>query len=187
MAEKLSSGRWETVLTDSLVDELCAIHKEGDILSATAAACCVHPTQLRLWLEKGAELDAPDPYCRLFSTFALIESSLRRETLARIRDPFAKNERGNIWYMQRRWREWREDHVKRPDDVYSVTEMLMPKDRSSLTIDDAKAIVKQLAANMPEQLRPIFTEHGWEQRNNDEAIETDGDSADDDIEPDERD
>jgi hypothetical protein len=154
------SGRFESTLTDELVDELCTVHREGDLIPGTALACGVHPDLLRGWLEKGSTVDAPDPYARLFATFAVIEAEIRREDFRKVRDPFTKNSAGIIWYLEKRNPMLRKDAVARAGQIFNVAELLEPK-TSGLSKEAAVWIAQQLAAHMPDELKPIFTKAGW--------------------------
>lgn len=141
------TGRYESQLTDELVDKLCATHAEGDILPSTALACGVHPTVLRTWLEQGSAVDAEDPYARLFATFAVIESQIRRTTLRTIRDPEVKSAAGCIWYMEKRFREWRADAQPRENEVFAVSDLLLPK-AGGMDVQQAVHIISQLFQNL---------------------------------------
>lgn len=158
----LSTGRFESVLTDALVDELCTVHREGDLIPGTALACGVHPDLLRQWLEKGSTLDAPDPFARLFATFAVIEAEIRREDFKKIRDPFTKNAAGIIWYLEKRNPMLRKDAVPKGGQIFNVAELLEPK-QNGLSKEAAVWIAQQLAAHMPDELKPIFEKAGWKQ------------------------
>lgn len=145
--KSVTTGRYETTLTDALVDELCAIHQEGDILPSTALACGVHPTLLRRWLEEGSRADAKDPFARLFATFAVIESQIRRTTLQDIRNPYTKNTNGLTWYMEKRFREWRADSTPRENEIFAVSDMLLPKP-GGMDVQQAVYIIGQLFQNV---------------------------------------
>lgn len=155
------NGRFESTLTEELVDELCTIHKEGDLVPGTALACGVHPELLTKWLEAGSKLDAPDPYARLFATFAVIEAEIRRDDFKKLRDPFTKNSAGIIWYLEKRNRMLRKEAVQRAGQIFNVAELLEPKAEGGMSKDAAIWIVQQLAQHMPDELKPIMGGAGW--------------------------
>lgn len=156
------SGRFESILTDALVDELCTVHREGDLIPGTALACGVHPTLLRQWLEKGSTVDAPDPFARLFATFAVIEAEIRREDFRKVRDPFTKNSAGIIWYLEKRNPMLRKDAPAKPGQLLNVAELLEPQ-QGGLSKEAALWLAQQLAEHMPKELKPIFEKAGWKQ------------------------
>lgn len=157
----VTTGRFESMLTDELVDELCTVHREGDLIPGTALACGVHPDLLKAWLEKGSAVDAPDPFARLFATFAVIEAEIRREDFKKVRDPFTKNSAGIIWYLERRNPMLRKDAVPKAGQIFAVAELLEPKQDGALSKEAAIWIARQMARNMPPEIREIFTEEGW--------------------------
>jgi hypothetical protein len=172
------SGRFQTLLTAGLLKELLATHRKGDFRNMTALRCGVHPKRLSIWLRQGAELEDESLLARLFLGFARIEANVRAESIKEILDPEMKRETtefedgkpvsktstaratdGIRWYLERRFRQWRADWVEREDEG-PVDALLLPQP-GGLNVEAAKYIVAQLAANMPPELRDIFTAKGW--------------------------
>jgi hypothetical protein len=172
------SGRFQTLLTAALLKELLATHRKGDFRNMTALRCGVHPKRLSIWLRQGAELEDDSLLARLFLGFARIEANVRAESIKEILDPEMKRETtefedgkpvsktstaratdGIRWYLERRFRQWRADWVEREDEG-PVDALLLPQP-GGLNVEAAKYIVAQLAANMPPELRDIFTAKGW--------------------------
>lgn len=156
-----ASGQYETILTDELCDQLIEVHKEGDILPATALCCGVHPVLLKKWLEQGSAYDAVDPFRRLFATFAVIEGEIRRSCLGDVRNPYTKNVNGITWYMERRFSEWRPDAKPREHEVFAVIDLLLPQKGA---MDQASALyifaqVLQNIAALPPALQELFQQH----------------------------
>lgn len=156
-----ATGQYETILTDELCDQLIEVHKEGDILPATALCCGVHPVLLKKWLEQGSAYDAVDPFRRLFATFAVVEGEIRRDCLKDARSPYTKNVNGITWYMERRFSEWRPDAKPREHEVFAVVDLLLP---AKGAMDQASALyifaqVLQNIAALPPALQELFQQH----------------------------
>lgn len=176
--ERDELGRLVTVLDETLLGKLCVTHAEGDFRNVTAVRCQVHPKMLSRWLAQGAASDTECIYSRLFIEFGKIEGEIRAEIIAETRNTQTSFEEtsyddgkptgktvttrrtsGIQWYAERRFRQFRADWVPKEDEG-EIVEFLQPKS-GALTLEQAAAIVTQLAENMPPALQAIFESKGW--------------------------
>lgn len=177
-------------LDQTLVDDLCKTHEEGrDFRNATAIRCNVHPRRLKNWLLTGAREGRDTLHAQLFLRFSKIEADLRAANIAEVLNttvcteetqfddtgkPISKtlhkrSTNGTQWYMERRWRQFRNDWTPNEDDQ-EVSQMLTEQATGSgMNLEAAFAIVAQLAAAMPPQLAEVFSANGWQRLSPDEA------------------
>lgn len=174
--------RFESVLTRALVDQLCEIHEQGrDFRNVTAARCGVHPKLLTRWLRLGSEDENGGLHAELFLRMIAIEGSLRAGYLAELSDPTASTEtveykdgkpvsktvtarrtQGIQWLMERRFQQFRVEHIQKPDEV-EVLAMLEPQ-ATVYTAEMALSLVQQMAAHperLPEGVRLLFAQTDW--------------------------
>ncbi len=180
--KKASNGRFQSILTQALVDQLCETHETGrDFRNVTAVRCGVHPTLITQWLKRGA-LGADDGlYSELFMRFARIEGDIRAVYIAEVSDPTAQTEQteyedgkpvsktvtarrtqGIQWLMERRFRQFRVEHVQKADETEAVS-FLEPQ-ATVYTADMVLGLVQQMAANperLPEAVRLLFANTDW--------------------------
>lgn len=170
-------------LTQELVDELVRVHEEGkDFRNSTAIRCNVHPRRLKNWLLTGSREGQDTLHSQLFLRFAKVEADLRAKNIAEVLNTTVMTEEttfdpetgkpassvmmkrstaGTQWYMERRWRQFRNDWTPNEDDQ-EVCHMLTEQAAGSgLNLEAAFAIVAQLAAAMPPQLAEVFVRAGW--------------------------
>ena len=182
-------------LDQPLVDELCKMHEEGrDFRNATAIRCNVHPRRLKNWLLTGAREGRDTLHAQLFLRFSKIEADLRAANIKEVLDTtvctektlfdesgkpvskelYKRSTHGTQWYMERRWRQFRNDWTPNEDDT-EVSQMLTEQATGSgiNNMDAAMAIVAQLAAAMPPQLAAVFGQSGWRQLSPSEAAHLD--------------
>lgn len=179
-AERDALGRLVTALDEPLFEKLCAVHRDGrDFRNATALRCGVHPKMLSRWLKQG-ERDEGTIYARLFLAFGQIEGEIRAGYIAEVENTETSREEttfsakgvpeskvvvqrrttGVQWLLERRFRQFRSDWVVKEDEL-DVVHMLSEQQAQGLTLEAALQIARQLAKNMPDQLRPIFEAERW--------------------------
>lgn len=181
---------FQTKLTEELLVELCRVHKEGkDFRNVTALRCRVSPERLKLWLNMGVRHiaeETPTLHARLAMEFAIIEADLRAENIREVLDTTVKTEdiefndkgapiskklvqrsvHGTIWYMERRWRQYRKDHSAGDADGELSQLLSGAAPSGGLSVDQAMQICRQLAERMHVEpsMRPVlelFLGTGW--------------------------
>lgn len=101
-----------TTLTEKLQRKLIQRHQHGDDRTHTAAACHVHPRLLDSWLRRGLQSQCGSTEFAL--RFLGVEAAIRAELLHRIlTTPSQTRQAGCIWYMERRFKQWRKDYQSR--------------------------------------------------------------------------
>lgn len=169
-------------LTEPIFERLCETHRDGrDFRNVTALRCGVHPKMLSRWLQRG-EREEGTIHARLFLAFGQIEGDLRAKWIAEVEDTDAGREEtsydedgkvtskvvtrrrthGVQWLLERRFRQFRADWAVKEDES-EIAQMLAEQQREALSLDAAIHLVRQIAQNMPAQLRPLFEAEGWRQ------------------------
>ncbi len=180
--KKGTNGRFQSILTRELVDQLCETHEQGrDFRNVTAVRCGVHPTLVTQWLKRGAAEADEGLYTELFMRFAKIEGDIRAVYIAEVSNPTAQTEeteyedgkpvsktvtarrtQGIQWLMERRFRQFRVEHVQKADETEAVS-FLEPQ-ATVYTADMVLGIVQQMAAHpdrLPEAVRRLFAQTDW--------------------------
>lgn len=175
-------GRFESTLTRELLESLCETHEKGrDFRNVTAARCGVHPKLLTRWLTLGSEDESGGLYAELFLRMLAIEGTIRAVYIAECSNPSAstekteydngkpvsktvesRNTRGIQWLMERRFKQFRVEHLAKPDEL-EVTAMLEPV-ATVYTAEMVLGIVQQMALNperLPEAVRVLFARTDW--------------------------
>ena len=174
--------RFQSILTRELCDRLCDTHEAGrDFRNATAVRCQVHPTLLTRWLKLGESDPNAGLATELFMRFGEIESIIRAGYIAEVSDSTASTEetvfdegkpisktvvsrrtQGVQWLMERRFRQFRVEHVQKPDET-EIVEMLVPQ-ATTYNLETVLAICQQMAAQperLPAAVRELFASTDW--------------------------
>lgn len=169
--------RFQSILTRELVDKLCETHHAGDFRNATAARCTVHPKLLTRWLNLGRDNEDAGLATELYIRFCAIEGDLRAELIAEVRDTTAsvteledgkpvsmtaRRTSGVQWLLERRFRQYRADHVVALDEQDALA-MLDPP-AVALNLESAIAVCRSLAAapeRLPPEIRALFAATDW--------------------------
>jgi hypothetical protein len=174
--------RFQSTLTRELCDLLCETHEKGrDFRNVTAVMCDVHPVTLTRWLKQGAESPDAGLHTELYMRMAKAEGAIRAGYIDECSNPSAstetteydngkpvsktvesRNTRGIQWLMERRFKQFRSEHIQKPDEL-EVTAMLEPV-AAVYTADMVLGIVQQMAANpdrLPEAVRRLFAQTDW--------------------------
>lgn len=179
--ERDALGRLVTALDEPLFERLTEVHRTGrDFRNVTALRCGVHPKLLTRWLRRG-EAEEGSVYARLFLAFGQIEGEIRARYIAEVENTETSREEttfadglpakrvvvqrrttGVQWLLEKRFRQFRSDWVAKEDEL-EVAHMLAEQGSQALTLEAALHIARELAKNMPDQLRPIFEAARWVQ------------------------
>ena len=179
--ERDALGRLMTALDEPLFERLTEMHRTGrDFRNVTALRCGVHPKMLSKWLRKG-ESEEGTIHARLFLAFGQIEGEIRAGYIAEIENTETSREEttfenglparkvvvqrrtaGVQWLMEKRFRQYRADWAPKEDET-EIAFMLAEQQTQGLSLEAALHIARELAKNMPEQLRPIFEAARWVQ------------------------
>lgn len=174
--------RFESVLTQALVDQLCETHDKGrDFRNVTAARCKVNPKLLSRWLRMGSEDETGSLHAELFVRMLAIEGEIRAGYIAEVENPLASTEestyeggklvgktvtsrstRGIQWLMEKRFAQFRVEHIAKVDELEVMT--LLEPAAIVYSADMVLSIVQQMAANperLPEAVRVLFARTDW--------------------------
>lgn len=174
--------RFQTTLTRELCDLLCKTHEEGkDFRNVTAVRCKVHPTVLTRWLKLGQTEPDSGLHAELFMRMSAIEGDIRAGYIAEVSNPISSTEEtayedgkpvsktvvsrrtnGIQWLMERRFRQYRVEHVQKPDEA-EVLSMLEPQ-ATVYSLDMVLDICQQMAAQperLPVAIRELFSTTDW--------------------------
>ena len=174
--------RFQSTLTRALCDQLCETHEKGrDFRNVTAVMCDVHPVTLTRWLKLGAESPDAGLHTELYMRMAKAEGGIRSGYIGELSNPIVstekseyadgktvgktvetRNTRGIQWLMERRFRQFRVEHLQKPDEL-EVTAMLEPQ-VIVYSAEMVLGIVQQMAQNperLPEAIRVLFARTDW--------------------------
>ncbi len=174
--------RFQSTLTRALCDQLCLTHETGrDFRNVTAVRCRVHPTVLTRWLKRGQEDPDAGLHTELFMRFGAIEGDVRAGYIDEVSNPVASTEetayedgkpisktvvsrrtQGIQWLMERRFKQFRVEHIQKPDET-EIVDMLVPQ-ATVYNLETVLAICQQMAAQpdrLPPAIRDLFANTDW--------------------------
>ena len=132
-------------LTEELLEELVATHREGgDFLDATALRCMVKPDLLDEWIRSGLSEAGSDLEQELAHQLLKVEADLRAQAL----------KQKNAWYLERRFRRWRSSDKLEEGEAA----VLLLGAKGDLSPEQEEHAVRELLRNPTTRFRRLLAE-----------------------------